>query len=314
MKPYTIVVHFSDPNPMGYPFNYLHLFDAYVHLAAYFKTQGLTLYVARGDSYLGSMTFQGGWRFEEGALVPVSEPIHSDLIYMKGQGGVLQTAATDLVVNSPEFDQICRDKMVTCELFPEFSAPAYRINSENWQEVIEKITTDRVVLKPTVGEGGHGVIITEKAGFTFSDHPIEGEYMAQEFIDASGGIPGLVEGVHELRILRFTEDTLLAYLRIPQKGNLLANIAQGGYARHVKKEDIPKRALEIFYEADKRLTKYSPRIYTMDFIFQGTTPFIGEMNSRPGLPQPKIEGPELATLFNSLLAQAFRQAIEQRTS
>jgi hypothetical protein len=52
-------------------------------------------------------------------------------------------------LNRFDFDEICRDKIKTYEMFKEFSADTYLLNSySDLEKNICKIKTDKIVLKP----------------------------------------------------------------------------------------------------------------------------------------------------------------------
>lgn len=314
MSPLNIVVHFEESDKMGYPFNYPTYFESYAQFSVVCAENGARLIICRGNSYLGNMQFSSGWEFDGTELHEVAAPITADLIYLKGLGQTLNVSATDLAINRPEFDVICRNKITTYQAIGKHMVPSYTIDEENWQEVLKKITTDKVVLKPVEGAGGTGVIITDTKTFQYDASQFEEPYLAQDFIDISQGIPGLVEGPHDLRLILFNGEVKLSFVRLPKEGSLLSNFAQGATAKVIPLQDLPAQTLEIAREVDAQFSSFSPRIYTVDFLFEGDRAIVGEINSRPAFPHPSLMGEEFTSQFHHYLLDTFKEAIAAHRS
>ena len=280
----TFVVYFDAPEPMGYPFDEYNYFLSYLGFSEHCARQGVDLYIVRGpESYLGQMRFRSGWKFDGERLLPVAEPIQADVVYVKGS--TLHTEPTAVRVNAAELMDICADKLKTYGLFREYMAKTAPLPADHWQETIKNFPSDLLVLKPVTGMEGHGIQVISKEHFQYDQlDPHYAPYLVQEFIDCSTGMPGLVEGRHDLRLYIFNGVAKLAEYRRPKPNGYLANIAQGGSLTVLKMNQVPQWALDFVPNIDKHFQKFFPRIYTIDLMYAYGRPYLVELNSRPGLP------------------------------
>jgi glutathione synthase/RimK-type ligase-like ATP-grasp enzyme len=108
--------------------------------------------------------------------------------------------------------------------------------------------------------------------------------IVQEFLDLSGGIPGIIQGPHDFRLIMVNGEVALCYVRTPPAGKLIANVAQGGIFKIIDPPFIPKEALEIALQLDRTLHEYEYRLYSIDMgrLRDGTWKII-ELNTPPGL-------------------------------
>lgn len=305
----TIVIYFDDPEKVGFPLNHAIYYDSYGEFCRTYTNEAAQVFICRGDSYQGNMRFSSGWRYEGTDLVEVTESILADVIYMKGLEFTSPTEATDCIVNSLEFDRIGADKMKTYEIIGTYMPDSHPITAETWQDVLTKIRTQQVVLKPTIGAGGRGIIIGDKDQLTSRDLPSNSPYFAQDFIDTSAGIPGLVTTRHDLRLVVINGTVRLCYIRIPKGESLFANISQGASARAIPVEEIPEDALRIAKEVDDHFSQYYPRVYTVDFMYDAGRPYVCEINPQPGFPHPTLEGEEYMRTFHRHLFETLMEAV-----
>lgn len=309
----TVAVYFNNPGKLDYPFDNPSYVTGYRDFTQYCAQSGLDLVIVRGGSYLGNMSFRTGWRFVGDDLVESAQPIAVDLIYNKELEHDLITNPGDLVINDPVFDKIGRDKWLTSQAFPDLCPLTFQIDTQNWRDVIARINSDRVVLKPISGNEGRGIIIEQRTDLDFPGLALTVPYIAQEFIDSSNGIPGLCTGLHDLRIVLFGGAPKLAYIRQPKPGSLLANVAQGGSVTMAELDKVPPSVLDYVRRIDTYYAQYPYRIYSADFFFQGDRPYLIEINTRPGLFRRRTHGEAPTNLFYHSLAQVFTDAIKQRS-
>lgn len=305
----TLVIYFDDPEKVGFPLNFAIYYDSYGEFCRTYTNDTTQVFICRGDSYQGNMCFSSGWQYVGTELVEVRGPITADVIYMKGLEFTSPTETTDCIVNSLEFDRIGADKMKTYEVIGKYMPDSYPITTETWQDVLPKIHTKQVVLKPTIGAGGKGIIIGNKAELAGSEVPSDPPYIAQNFVDTSKGIPGLVNTRHDLRLVIFNGTVRLCYLRIPKGDSLFANISQGASAQAIPVQDIPEDALRIAQEVDTHFSQYYPRIYTVDFMYEEGRPYVCEINPQPGFPHPTLEGEEYMRTFHRHLFEILMEAV-----
>ncbi len=280
----TFVAYFDAEDRMGYPFDDVNYLLSYAGFSAVCANHGVNFYIVRGpNSYLGKMQFTHGWKFNGDTLVDVPEAIQADVIYVKGN--LLRTEPEAVRVNAQELMDICADKLKTYDLFSPYMGKTLPLRAANWQTAVAAIPSEQLVIKPVTGMEGRGIIITPKTGFDYAQlDPSYAPYLVQEFIDCSAGMPGLVEGRHDLRLYIFNGVAKLAEYRLPKPGGFLANIAQGGSLTVLKMHQVPAWALEFVPKVEEHFKQFFPRIYTIDLMYANDRPYLVELNSRPGLP------------------------------
>jgi glutathione synthase/RimK-type ligase-like ATP-grasp enzyme len=203
-----------------------------------------------------------------------------DLIYDKGHFTHDEGAT---LLNDPSMDQICLNKWRTYELFPDVCPKTFIIRSqEELHTVLQMMMTELIVAKPLDGEEGHGVMIASAAKIERDVQAFP--YLLQEFIDTSGGIPGIVESIHDFRMICIGSEIVLCFARTPPPGKLLANVAQGGKKIEVRISDIPADALAIKDRIEREFSKFPRRVYSIDCgrTANGEWKII-ELNSKPGV-------------------------------
>ncbi|CAN5121584.1 hypothetical protein BH11PAT4_BH11PAT4_0380 [soil metagenome] len=300
----TIAVYFDQPGGMDYPFTDALYLDSYRRFTEEAARSAIRIVIVRGEaSHQQGTTFSHYWEFTNGTLTAVDKTITADLIYNKCVGPLPTNFPPELTVNHPELDHICHDKLTTYQYFSEFMAKSLPITAQTWREAVVQLRTEMVTLKPVEGESGEGIVFVEKATFNGDEFNFNQPYLAQEFIDTSKGIPGITSGRHDLRVVVFNGEPKLAYIRIPVEGSLLANVALGATTQTVDITQVPESVHQMVASVDAKLKQFSPRIYSIDFLVAGTTPFIVELNSRPGFPNPKRQGVAFSdTFFSSLIS------------
>jgi RimK-like ATP-grasp domain len=271
-----IGVFFDAPGYDEYPFDQEEYVGSYIELATELHNRGGRFYIVRSQkTFLGGNRFSGGWVFDGKGFTPVKGPVDLDLVYDKGH---FVADAKSVVLNERELDDLCVDKWKTVTMFPQHSPRTKLVNNDaELRTALDELARDKVVFKPTDGEEGKGVIIGSKDDVLGSEKAFPA--LVQEFIDTSGGIPGIASGIHDLRLHSICGDMVLAYVRIPAPGKLVANVSQGGSETEVK-----PGAMEIFRDIDKHLSRFKRRAYCIDLGLgkDGAWKVI-ELNSKPGL-------------------------------
>ena len=184
------------------------------------------------------------------------------------------------MINHPMIDEFCWDKKIVAEVFPEHTPRTFLVNTmKGLKLVLPELKTEKIVIKPRYGTLGRDVIITDKDTLP---EKIEKNTLVQEFIDTSSGIKNVTTGLHDMRIIIANGKVDHAYIRIPKKGLLTANVALGGAKVFIDKKIIPRKAKRIVRKVDKMFKKFYPRVYSVDFLFdkKGRC-YIVECNSQP---------------------------------
>lgn len=201
------------------------------------------------------------FKFDE-ETVPIKKQMHSDLP----------------VLNNYKLEEICKDKLLTYEKFPESVPETREAAEENVSEMLEQF--DRVVLKPRYDFGGRGVKIID----SIEEFEPEEDLLVQRFIDSSSGIPELgMDGVHDLRVIVVNGEESTCFVRTPDEG-FISNVSRGGEMHHIELGDIPESVHPVIGEVEEVFGDLGNRVYAIDFIFdRNEKPWILEMNSKPGL-------------------------------
>ena len=160
---------------------------------------------------------------------------------------------------------------------------------------IRTLNGTRFVIKPNIGQKGIDVRILKKE--EIKNIKINKPMLVQEFIDGSHGVANIVKGIHDLRIIIFDKKIFGAFIRIPQKGSLIANITQGGSRIIIKKEDVPENVIDITKEVIKKFEHFDNLFYSIDFILdKEQKAYIIEINPNTGF---TVESKKHGKFFDS---------------
>jgi glutathione synthase/RimK-type ligase-like ATP-grasp enzyme len=192
------------------------------------------------------------------------------------------------IFNNPIFTALIDNKLYTGHLFPEWTKGNQLIqNDRDLQAALSKVKGEKAVVKPLDLSGGENVIIGKKKEILSEVKKRRTElknYIVQEFINSSRGIPGITKGVHDLRLVFINNRLIYSYYRKPAEGSLLANLAQGGTMAIVPLHKLPKNLKPIIKRAADIFSVYGSNIYTVDVMFdEKRKPWIVELNSMPGM-------------------------------
>lgn len=308
----TLAIYFSDPEPMGYPFHKEEYFEMYQEIIRAIEKAAIAVFIVRGASYQGKGRFNHGWRFESGELKKSTGPIQADLIFNRDDQNTIPKIYDCPIINHPDFDELCVDKIKTAELFPEFSPRTAGVHS--FKEYKKTITDwslkpdERVVLKlnfETEGRGVHVLPVKKVTEYLYNDW---NNILMQEFLDSSVGIPGLTTGLHDLRVTVVNGDPINSYIRIPKPGSFLANISQGGTGQSLGLDAVPKTVLAMVSAITAKVRRYYPLLYAADFMNSPAGFKLIELNSRPGIQHPKWS--DTYKKFNDAIVRMLVEALK----
>ncbi|KKS05534.1 hypothetical protein A2594_00820 [Candidatus Woesebacteria bacterium RIFOXYD1_FULL_41_28] len=264
--------------------------DVYIRLLKLMEVEGWDVYILTRKTYSGDGIFEGGWCFEEGGFKLVKDKLKMDVVYDRTGGIDFPISGDSLeVINEREFKVLAWDKWATFKAIGKYMPQTLLVEEKkDLAKVLPEIKSDTVVLKPVNGLKGIGIYIGPKegaTGFEFSKkYP---RYVAQEFIDTDDGVPGVTDGMHDLRIVIVNGMPVWCHVRVPAEGSLLANAAQGGNLTEVDYQNVPdkiKRMVRAVTDIFSR--KYSNPIYSLDFgIGKNGEPYIFEVNDQMGFPK-----------------------------
>ena len=300
---------FAGTQPLGHIGEKL---PVYLRLLEMCQKQGWEVYVLTQKTYKGNGIFEGAWLFSGNKFEKKEESIKIDLVYDR-TGGIKFPPDEDKlgVVNIRDFKILCWNKWLAYKEIGKYMPKTFWVGErKNLESVSPRIKSDWVVLKPYNGLKGLGVFIglTEKAQhFEFvGKNP---KYIAQEFVDTSAGISGIIEGHHDLRIAVINGKAAWCHVRTPKKGSLKANVAEGGILTEVDYNKVPQSVKHIVKDISNRFyKKYDNPLYSIDFGIEKRKPFVFEINDSIGFPKWEMKGREkfLKEMVNSFSSKLIK--------
>jgi glutathione synthase/RimK-type ligase-like ATP-grasp enzyme len=282
-KPRRVAVFFDAPEFDDYPFDQSEFRLAYEQFGALITDAGGECGIVRSTAtYRGKGAFDKAWIFDGDAFRLQDKPWEADVLYNKCRGSTFVPADIRMV-NPPEFERLCTDKWETYMRFPDFFPETLLVqNKHELAWAAGHLDGDLIVAKPLDGEGGKGIAIASKEDILALS--LAFPLLLQQFLDTGGGIPGIAEGMHDLRIFAIRGEPLRCYIRQPKKGSYLANFQQGGSLFEIPVASVPADAMKLFHTVDAALSSFPDRVYAVDM---GRNPAgrwqLIELNSKPGL-------------------------------
>jgi glutathione synthase/RimK-type ligase-like ATP-grasp enzyme len=303
MRP-TIAIYFSDADPLGYPLQKKAYREAYGTLAEIVDAHGIDCRIVRGDSYRGKGVFAKSWILLPDQSVRESGPAHATLIFNRDDKNTIPIIRDCPIINHPDFDRLCTDKIATAEAFPALSPRTAAIHQ--WEECAQLLQqwkmhpSSLIVLKKNFETEGRGIHILPTG--EVSPHLFDTwiDVLMQEFLDSSIGIPGIAEGVHDLRVTVVDGQPVNAFVRIPAPGSLLANVALGATGRSIDLDRVPQEIMNMVATIIAQTSTYAPVLFSADFLHAPQGYRLIELNSRPGMQHP--DWSESYALFNDAVA------------
>lgn len=246
--------------------------------------------------------FNKAWAYRDGKWLKITEGIMPDFVYDK-LGGKRDYELFDLkmhmaqkvkMYNHPLFRTMVDNKIAQCLIFQEFMPVSFMaITRVEFEKVVSKIMSDKVVVKPIYGSGGFGILIDEKNKIL--EKELDFPVLVQEFILSEKGVPGFSQGeeISDLRLVYTDHKLVYAISRIAKKGSLFTNFHQGATGLIVPKNKIPQSAQEMATKIQQKLKIFSQAQYSLDFIFDNDgKPYLVEMNTTPGIDLVTVLGDE----------------------
>lgn len=308
-----IVVYFGKEKDPIDPFGkfgikrkvYYELFDCGIEA-------GLDMYISSGrPAYLGGRCFGNLLRYENGAFAKHQGTVEADAIYDRSGGLAFPSdEISPKVLDCAAFKRLCYDKNKLYEILGDLMPKSIRISAtDKLLAALSEFNPDQMaVLKPASDFGGKGIYIDyprnlEKIG-------IEREHVLQEFVDTSKGIPGITDRHHDLRIVIVEGEIVLAHVRTPKDGSLLANVAQGGNIKEIELEKILGYILSTVHEVQAIIdSKYNMPLYSIDFGISNGKAYVFELNDQIGFPSEHMEN---RTKFVFNIIKSLKRLAEQK--
>lgn len=278
---------FEGNDPLGHIGKKL---PVYLRLLELMKAEGWRAFVLTKKTYQGKGVFNGVWEFDDGKFKRIETPIKINLAYDRSAGVKFPPKNDNSIiwVNRLDFKILCWDKDLGFKEIGDYMPQTFLVDSEDKiSEVLPKIKTDWVVLKPFNGLKGIGLFIGSKEDA--KNFKFEGrykKYIAQDFVDTSKGIPKITSGLHDLRLAIINGKVVWSHVRVPQHGSFKSNAAAGGNLTEVDLKLIPDEIKKIAKTiSEKFFEKYDNPIYSLDFgVNSDGKPYIFEINDQIGFP------------------------------
>ncbi|MFC1625128.1 RimK family alpha-L-glutamate ligase [Patescibacteria group bacterium] len=284
-------------------------YKVYLRFLDFSQKENWDVYVLTKKTYEGSGVFNGVWSYNKQEFTALKEKVKIDLVYDRTGGIKFPPEADTLlkVVNIRDFKILCWDKWKTYKEIGAYMPETFWVGKfVNHKNILPKIKTDWVVLKPTNGLMGSGIYVGPKDGVANFNSSLGGNYIAQEFIDTSKGILNICPGLHDLRVVITNNKVVWSHVRIPPKGTYKANVALGGSLEEVSNKKIPESVKGVVEIISKKFyQKYDNPVFSIDFgLDRNGKAYIFEINDTIGFPSWEMKNrdlfiTELISNFNS---------------
>jgi hypothetical protein len=282
----------------GDPFSNEYYWQAYQDLLLALKSRGIQAYfLTDNNTYHGYGMFEVAYTTDTKTTVNKLERVENvyvDVVF--DRGGFIGRDV--LTINPPILIKIAASKIEMYEYFSDLQP--FSIVGKNRKQVIKAashLPGDKIVVKEPEGSGGKEVYIGKKEE-VLAELPDEYPLLVQEFLDTSEGVPGLVEGVHDVRLALCGDEIISYYARTAGKGRLHANVAQGGTVTYFELDKVPAELLKKVRVIDS-LFADQPRYYSVDFMNTPKGWKLVEVNSYLGL-MPAHDGPQAQQTLDKL--------------
>lgn len=167
-----------------------------------------------------------------------------------------------------------------------------------------------VVFKPQRSNGGRGIVISDDIDsddvqYVASTSDV---YVVQQYVENESGIPGLVEGRHDVRLYIVGGNIIAASIRQPQPGSLLSNTSQGGTIDFYTKDKLPTDLLGLGESITSELDLPGASFVSLDFFYSGIRWYLIEVNDQPGIPA-RYQNMQVATNIQKALAITYNEEL-----
>ena len=231
---------------------------------------------AKFSKHWAQINNNGVYHFEKRGPITVGAVFDKD--HFKDDGHVLK-------INDDSLYNICWSKERTYEVLGEFHPKSLLVHDENeLEQALVELPGEKVAIKALTGSSGTGVFVGSKRDVYGEQEILEYPLLVQEFIETSGGVPGITTKRHDVRVVLMNGKSVIATLRTPPDGELKSNIGYGGEHRLLSIEEVPDELLSMCAAIDNKLKSYGKfRLYSVDC---GLTPNgwrLFEANGMPGI-------------------------------
>lgn len=208
------------------------------------------------------------------------------------------------------------DKEYSLKMLGDFMPPTGNLiekTAASRRATIEKFIQAHgtTVLKPHRSNGGRGLVKVESIKNPAVEAIVNdaSPYVMQAYVETAGGITGLVNGRHDVRLYVIGGQVVAASIRKPKDGSWLSNTARGGTIEFVAREQIPSDLLS-FADAVIKKSNLGPLSFvSFDFFSADSRWYLIEANDQPGTPA-SFQDEAVASSIQDALVIMCREAIQ----
>lgn len=241
------------------------------------------------ESYAGKGVFRNVFKYELGRIIPAEPEFAADVIYQFKRVANKDFDNAVPIVNTNEFKSWCGDKWQQYQVLKDFMPKTFLVEEEeDFEKSLSQISTAKAVIKPRRGQKGEGVVVFEKQVPPILDSEILATkgYLLQEFSDTSMGIPSIVVGVHDLKLITI-DNSIFANLRTPEQGDVCT--FDSPYTE-VLITQLPKEIIALHKKVKTIVdTNFSGQFYTVDVGYTEQGPVVFELNGHTAFPYISFE-------------------------
>jgi glutathione synthase/RimK-type ligase-like ATP-grasp enzyme len=287
-----LAIYFSSPGAYDYPLNKKVYLESYSEMIDLLEDRGIEVAIVRGDSYRGNGYWSSCFMKKDSVFTKIDEEWKCDLIWNRDDKNTFPMVRDCAVLNNIEFDELCRDKLKTADVFKDFSMQTILLNSyDDYLASEQKIVGEMVVLKPRYGEQAVGVYVVKKEDVQADLYDDWRNILLQEFADSRRGLPKLASGVHEINVYIVDGNFAGARVKIPPEGSFVTGYSTGtGTVKGISFDEMPDGLWDVVTNVDRHMSSFVPRLYRADFVRTSEGYKLIEINSRPGLTHAEKEG------------------------
>jgi glutathione synthase/RimK-type ligase-like ATP-grasp enzyme len=252
-------------------------------------TAGHDMFLANGlHCHIDGYTFADTLLYNGKKFIQHNENITADFILDRSGSLAFPGDKLIRVLNPLQFKSFCASKIamhtILADVMPKTFFIRSTIDLQNICLLLDEHHT--YVLKPSTGLGGKGIIFGTPTEISRQSIEIDKEYVLQEFVDTSRGIPHITDSYHDLRVVLLDNKIVWITVRTPKKDSLLANVAQGGTIRDITDEALPACVVKTVSTVKNIITKnYSqPLLYSIDMGVSNGRAYVFELNDQIGFP------------------------------
>lgn len=264
------------------------------------------------ENSIGKMKFKGCYLYDGQEFKRKKDIIKADAVLDRSRNLSFPgktKAEKEKILNQIDFKILAGDKWTFYNNFKKYCPQTHLAESK--KDLAEALVSfeddEKVVIKPRFGLKGNGIIIGKKKDVQIdkiSKYPV----IVQEFCETKGGF--LYKTLrNDIRVVIINGKPVYSVIRIPKKGSLLANVAQGGSIRQIPLESLPREVTSIVSSISRTIKKsYNNPFYSIDFGITKNGPVVFELNNFIGFPLIKRKNHDI---FVTELAKVLSKKAEK---